>query len=86
MKKEKDNLKVAVRHFSKRIDRELLSIKEEGSTFIEDMERNIIHIRKLIEDHSELFVRIEEVFGEDYKEFVDLKRKILCCIVLLVIL
>ena len=57
LKKEKDNLRVAVRHFSKRIDRELLSIKE-GSTFIEDMERNIIHIRKLIEDHSELFVRI----------------------------
>ena len=42
----------------------------EGTSFIEDTERNINNVKEFSRDYSELFVRIEEVFGDDYEEFI----------------
>jgi len=68
--KKKEKLRKAEKHMAKRIDMSLKSIQVENSMFIEDMERNISHIRDLLKEHSDLFVQIEHVFGDDYeKEF-----------------
>ena len=68
--KERENLKIALKHLNTRTNLDLTSIEQENSIFITDMERNIGHVRHLIKEHSELYAQIEIVFGGDFqKEF-----------------
>ena len=42
-------------------------MNEEGSSFLEDIERNMREVKKLMRDYSCIFLRIEE-FGEIYRD------------------
>ena len=67
VRKEKERLRTAQKHLDRRIELTLKSIKRENSVFVEDMDRNIYCIRELMKEHSELFINIEDVFGEDFE-------------------
>ena len=68
VRKEKERLRTAQKHLDRRIELTLMSIKRENSVFVEDMDRNICCIRELMKEHSELFIKIEDVFGEDFEK------------------
>ena len=69
-RKEKDRMRTAHKHLERRIELTLAGIEQENSIFVEDMERNICLVRELMKEYSELFIKIEDVFGEDFhKEF-----------------
>ena len=65
--KEKVNLRAEVKIFSTRITRELDNIDEEGSNFMEDLERYAKVVQGLIDGYSNIFVRVEQQ-GSDFSE------------------
>ena len=68
----KQKLRHMVKHLVTRIDSDLESIKNEGSLFPDDLQRNISNVRGLIKEHSDVFVEVKTVFGDDYSaEFLD---------------
>ena len=64
--KAKEKLRHMVKHLVIRIDSDLESIKKEQSLFPDDLQRNISTVRGLIKEHSDLYVEVETVFGDDY--------------------
>ena len=76
--KERAKLKVEEKYFKIRVEEYLKNLDGEDSEFITDIEKNITELKYLIEIHSEMYARIEVVFGEDYEnEFGDTYRKTL---------
>ena len=50
-----------------KINREIKNMNDEGSSFLEDIERNMSEVKELMRGYSDIFLRIEE-FGEVYKD------------------
>ena len=52
------------------MNQDLANISEKCTEFVENMEKSIIDIKNLMRGYSELFIRIEDTFGDDFdKEF-----------------
>ena len=64
----KRKLRIEEKYFTERIEQDLTNMVEQNSDFVEDIERNVTDIKELIKGYSELFVRIENVFGEEFSE------------------
>ena len=65
--KQKDRLKAEEKHFREKIGREIKNMNDEGSSFLENIERNMSEVKELMRGYSDIFLRIEE-FGEVYKD------------------
>ena len=65
--KQKDRLKAVEKHFREKIGREIKNMNDEGSSFLEDIERNMSEVKELMRGYLDIFLRIEE-FGEVYKD------------------
>ena len=61
--KQKDRLKAEEKHFREKIGLEIKNMNDEGSSFLEDIERNMSEVKELMRGYSDIFLRIEE-FGE----------------------
>ena len=71
--RSKEKLKMEEKQFRKRIDQEMSNMIDEGSTFTNQIERNINRMAELISGYADLFLRLEDVFSDEYeKEFGDL--------------
>ena len=65
--KQKDRLKAEEKHFREKIGREIKNMNDKGSSFLEDIERNMSEVKELMRGYPDIFLRIEE-FGEVYKD------------------
>ena len=75
-RKERKDIKAEEKYFSIRVEQCLSTLAGENAVFIEDIEKNISEVKHLMEIHTELYSKIEYVFGEDYEEdFGDKYRK-----------
>ena len=58
------------------MNQDLANISEKCTEFVENMEKSIIDIKNLMRGYSELFIRIEDTFGDDFdKEFKGVYEK-----------
>ena len=69
--KEKENkirhkLKIEEKYFRERIDQNIINIAEKGSEFVEDIEKSLNDLKEIVTRYSELFVRIEDAFGDEF--------------------
>ena len=69
--KEKENkirhkLKIEEKYFRERIDQNIINIAEKGSEFVEDIEKSLNDLKEIVMCYSELFVRIEDAFADEF--------------------
>ena len=67
VREKKEKLRNSVTYLSKRIDVDLASMENENSRFTDDLQRNIAQVRSLMKEHSDLFVEVMTIFGDDYE-------------------
>ena len=65
--KYRDMLRTEQKYFSQRMLDELKNITDKVRWFPDDLERQSSNVRELIRNHSELFAKIENGFGEDFE-------------------
>ncbi len=65
--RDKERLRNQVKYLGRRINSDIKSIENEGSHFMDDINRNIETVRQLMKDFTELLAEVETVFGPDFE-------------------
>ena len=67
----REKLRTEEKYFSERMNDELTNIEDKGSRLLSDLESHLGDVKVLKTAHSELYIRIEDAYGPDFKDYYE---------------